>query len=412
MARWLQSADGGPALAISKYYLPLGLEHYVRRGPPAPQGACRVRDLPRELPAEVDLRRIGEPRPIAAGICPVFFRGRRSELALSGVPSEGEYVARIHEGLVVGRHCAAVDPRGRMICESGFFASPEDLFAPDWPSGSSWRRRRRRREMSLLARRRLPPVRRIDGSAVALNMRCSHNFFHWMIEILPRLTLLRRSGHGADSYLVDCLTTVQRATLAALGVDMSRVVQPHCRLTLQPEALLLPSLPEAETIRQTAVALAAGLGAATPLQGERQLYISRRNARTRRIRHEGELEAFLAARGFEIHCLEDYDLRTQVALAASARTIVAVHGAGLAHLAFAPTGAKVVEIVPAGRYNAALYPQLSRRLGHDHRLVAAERGRFRRRLHVAIDDVHAALDDLGRTEDESRSAAEGARRAA
>jgi capsular polysaccharide biosynthesis protein len=154
--------------------------------------------------------------------------------------------------------------------------------------------------------------------------------------------------------------------------------------------------------------LVRGMGVRAATKPDLQLYISRRKARTRRLVREETLEAALAARGFEVHCLEDYPLARQLELTSAARTIVASHGAGLAHLAFAPPGADVVEIVPDDRYNLGLYPELSRRLGHRHRLVLAEREGSGRLWRAETADVLAAIDELA----EPVAANAGAARAA
>ena len=61
----------------------------------------------------------------------------------------------------------------------------------------------------------LPPKQRIDGRVAVLNARYSHNYFHWLIEILPRVVPMRRAGIAADYYLVDCLSPFQQTALAA-----------------------------------------------------------------------------------------------------------------------------------------------------------------------------------------------------
>jgi capsular polysaccharide biosynthesis protein len=292
-----------------------------------------------------------------------------------------------------------------MIRESGFFLDGD---ATTRRCSAPWRARRHQREMDLTQRRRIPRPTPLSGTAAALNLRCSHNFFHWMLEVLPRLSLLRAAGWEADWYLIDCLTPGQRLVLDALGVGADQVRQPHCRTTFVPETLLLPSLPGAPALRRMAADLVRSLGVNAQARSDLQLYISRRKARTRRLIREEALEAALAARGFEIHCLEDYPFAQQLELTSAARTIVAGHGAGLAHLAFAPPGANVVEIVPADRYNLGLYPELSRTLGHRHRLVLAERAGPRRLWRAETADVLAAIDELAARAATSRGAARAA----
>jgi capsular polysaccharide biosynthesis protein len=122
----------------------------------------------------------------------------------------------------------------------------------------------------------------------------------------------------------------------------------------------------------------------------RRIYISRRKTGTRTIDNEEELEALLESCGFETHYMETYPLAKQGQLIADAEIVVAPHGAGLANLIFAQPGTHVIEIVPAGRYNATCYPEKSRIFGLHHQLIFAERN-ARHGMSVALGDVETAL---------------------
>lgn len=115
---------------------------------------------------------------------------RRAELAPRVYPPE--YVARLQEGLFYGRHCTAIAPSGKVICESGFFCDPREVNAKSWFGRRGFRYHRYRRETDLTSRRRLPLRQRVAGTIAGVNLRCSHNYFHWLIDVLPRLLLARR----------------------------------------------------------------------------------------------------------------------------------------------------------------------------------------------------------------------------
>jgi hypothetical protein len=67
----------------------------------------------------------------------------------------------------------------------------------------------------------------------------------------------------------------------------------------------------------------------------RKLYVTRRNAKVRRLLNEEEVAAHLRERGFEVVALETLPLRKQIRRFAEAEMIVAQHGAGLVNLLFA-----------------------------------------------------------------------------
>jgi capsular polysaccharide biosynthesis protein len=135
-----------------------------------------------------------------------------------------------------------------------------------------------------------------------------------------------------------------------------------------------------------------------PVRFQRRIFISRRKTGTRTLANEGQLEKLLHAKGFETHFMEQYSLATQARLIREAEVIVATHGAGLANLMFARPRTHVIEIVPAGRYNATCYPEKSRVFGLHHQLVFAERARFKQILRVSLGDIETALDQTQRQE--------------
>ena len=71
-----------------------------------------------------------------------------------------------------------------------------------------------------------------------------------------------------------------------------------------------------------------------PAEPFRKLYVTRRNAKVRRLINEEEVADYLRGRGFEVVALEKRPLREQVQLFAEASLVVAQHGAGLVNLLF------------------------------------------------------------------------------
>lgn len=77
-----------------------------------------------------------------------------------------------------------------------------------------------------------------------------------------------------------------------------------------------------------------------------QVYISRSMASRRPMTNEDAVHDAMTARGITVLHFETLPVWHQIAIASHARTIVAPHGAGLAHLVAAATGTQVIEIVP------------------------------------------------------------------
>jgi capsular polysaccharide biosynthesis protein len=101
-----------------------------------------------------------------------------------------------------------------------------------------------------------------------------------------------------------------------------------------------------------------------------RLYITRENARRRRVTNEAELWRFLEVAGFTKVRAEEWSWREQIAAFARAKVIVAPHGAGLANVAFCQPGTRVVELYHRAYVNPC-FARLAEIKGLDHRPVIA-----------------------------------------
>jgi capsular polysaccharide biosynthesis protein/tetratricopeptide (TPR) repeat protein len=202
----------------------------------------------------------------------------------------------------------------------------------------------------------LPPPIPLEGSAALLPLGAV-NYFHWMVDILPALELLRRAGflekdlpillHGYQG------KPFQVQSLAALGIPTERLLsfEQVGGSHLQARNLIVPSLagpvgcltPRGWKVLQRLVPLGQ---AADPLL-PRRVYISRRAARWRRVINETEVLEALRPWGFVPVQLEVLSLAEQIALMQKAEAVMGIHGAGLTNLAFCQPGTVAIEIFPS-----------------------------------------------------------------
>lgn len=207
-------------------------------------------------------------------------------------------------------------------------------------------------------RRRLHPPTRLDGTHVGLVSQWSRNFFHWMTDVLPRLSLVGDTALRETPVIV--LAELEPSAYDALelvGVPAERLV--HFDGTqLEVEELILPSMvgrsgnPPAWALRWLRERLGA-VRRSPPGQG-RRLYVSRADATWRRVVNEEEVAAVLDEHGFERILPGSLPLREQLAAFAEADAVVGAHGAGLVNLV-AASGATVVELLPETWVNGCYY---------------------------------------------------------
>jgi Glycosyltransferase 61 len=219
----------------------------------------------------------------------------------------------------------------------------------------------------------LPPAERHTEALAVLTLRpgWSDYYFHWMFEVLPRIHLLRLSGAEVDRYALHPLRSAfQYETLATLGVHTEKLLELTHPMHLVASELVVPSMLQSvmprwacEFLRRTFLRDA--------LSGNERLYISRANARGRRVVNEAEVEEVLSAHGFRTVELEGMSVHDQARLFATAALVVSPHGGGLTNIVFCNPGAKVVEFF-AREYVQPLYWMLSNRRELDYYCLVSE----------------------------------------
>ena len=201
------------------------------------------------------------------------------------------------------------------------------------------------------------------------------NHYHWLFDVLPRLHLLEEYRAQIERYAVPRgLSGAQREALARLGVREGQLLELDPGDKLYCERLLVPSLPGSEgaVAPWAAAFLRERLGGGTPPgPGRRRLFVSRSDARERRLSNEAEVAALLEARGFETITPGSLDLEAQIAAFREAGAVVACHGAALANLVFSPP-CRVLEFLSPQYLRPDCYFTLSRLLGHEYRALVGE----------------------------------------
>jgi len=243
---------------------------------------------------------------------------------------------------------------------------------------------------------RLPKPHRRTGCYYSLPLGWWDNYFHWLCDVLPRLEGVLAHLPADIRFIVPAaMRPYQRDSLAALGLSEKQLVKRPASQMWEVE-LLYYSPPSAVSARPpqgliwVRNAIRSHFGTGNPPRSPKRILVSRRNANSRRIRNEADVETLLSTYGFVTVQTETMTLSEQVALFANAETIVAGHGAGLANLLFAPSNTRVLEILPAHDVRT-MYWELCGALGHNyHYLVADSRG-FNSDMHVDLKKLQQAL---------------------
>ncbi|WP_158545213.1 glycosyltransferase family 61 protein [Bremerella cremea] len=213
----------------------------------------------------------------------------------------------------------------------------------------------------------LPRPRKLSGSLGVLAFgACSGNYYHFLIDCLPKLRHLEMAGARIDRYYAPFRYDFNRQLFKLWGIPASRIVPARELSHVTAEDVYVPQpleLPRPADMRYLFETMARQPWNQLDGKPQRRIYISRASARFRRVINEAEVVTTLARQGFQAVQLEGMPLVDQIKLFQQAAIIVAPHGAGLANMVFSPPGATVVEIGTVHR-PLPFFQRLSAVCGH------------------------------------------------
>lgn len=365
--------------------------YYAAFGVPAPTSEMESRQWAATQPASGQWIEISPPR--AEMIAARKIEGAVDELEphISSQPDErrhryleeiypigqyqldAEYVVPIEQGRVVGRTIAVVTPDNCNLTDLG-----KIRFASHGPHGR-WN-----------YRGGLPQPTRVRGRLGVLSFSvCGMNFFHFLVECLPKLRLFEEAGIDIDRYYAPYHSRYAKQLLQLFGVGSDRVIpEANGQHVLADQVVGCSPIdfPRREACQFLFNRMACQPWAKVGSGQGKRIYVSRAKAGWRKVLNEDELLAMLNRHGFRRYFLEDLSVQQQIQLFQQAEMIVGPHGAGLANVVFAPPGAKVIEIGTVYR-PFGYFHRLCTQCGHD--LVwfigQAKQGTKKEESHIVVD---------------------------
>jgi capsular polysaccharide biosynthesis protein len=207
----------------------------------------------------------------------------------------------------------------------------------------------------LLRRRRFRLLKRRRGTALLLGAANSDNYYHWLVDSVPRWKMLQVAGWAKYDFVLlhSKPLRFQDEVLDRLEVPMEKRLRCQKNLVHQFERLVVPSMPF--PVEDVAPWLCPYLRSLFPetVSSPEKVYLRRGTGR-RRLVNEGELQAALQERGFVSVEPQHLTVAEQAKLLGRARCVVAPHGAALTNIIFAPSGALVLELFHPGHKNRGI----------------------------------------------------------
>jgi len=214
------------------------------------------------------------------------------------------------------------------------------------------------------------------GKLAVISSPGSENWYHWLLQILPRLMILKESKVEYDRIYINNLQYPwQKESLQFiikyLNIPEDKLLVVNGDCVIQAEILIVPSVPFIpvkndilplwmKTFLNT-VFLNKEID--TKIHFPDKFYISRKKANLRRIKNEDELISYLKDKGFQIISLEELSPTTQAMLFNTAKVIIGPHGSGFSNLIFTKPGTKVIEIDHGTQEPRSYFKKMSEIMG-------------------------------------------------
>ncbi|MBV9389423.1 MAG: glycosyltransferase family 61 protein [Chroococcidiopsidaceae cyanobacterium CP_BM_ER_R8_30] len=232
--------------------------------------------------------------------------------------------------------------------------------------------------------------------AVLLGLPNMQNYYHWLIEIMPRIQLIENDSRYAN---LPWLLPKDSPRFVKMIIDTAGYSDHVCYLeqgVYRFERLIIPTVMsvgsgpnhpnELNWLRKKFIPN-------TPPQATRRLFISRRDTPQRFITNESEALQRLVPLGFELVCPGSLDFANQVKIFAEAQIVVGPHGAGLSNVVFAPANTGLVEVFARNQldnfYNCKFFSQIAKLRHMTYGVVIGEPEGFG--ISVDIDELEETV---------------------
>ena len=195
-------------------------------------------------------------------------------------------------------------------------------------------------------------IKFIDQEMILIPYHWHFNYHHWIIECLPKLKYIIDSEDFKNCLIIlpKNLNKFQKESMELLQIPESRIFY-FDGDPIQVAKIYLPSMGNFshEDISWLKKSFLKKLNIQT--KPEKLIYISRQDAKQRRIINEKEIFEILKISGFEFYTLSDMSFIEQIKLFSQAKIIIGSHGAGLTNIIFSGPEAVLIEIIPNDTVN-------------------------------------------------------------
>lgn len=233
----------------------------------------------------------------------------------------------------------------------------------------------------------------IDETAAVIAASGADVYYHWMVDILPRISLLKDANvfNDISKFIINYTDLpYQKETLNTLGIKEERLIKTndHWKSHYKAKILLVPSfaskvnvvsLYSINFLRKTF------LNTNDDKFFYANIYIKRKYSR--KIVNEYEVETLLKQYGYVTLTLENYSVNKQAFLFNNATKIVGVHGGGFTNIIFCKQHTKIIEIFSPNWINLC-YWTIAAQLNLEYNSIICKNSKS----NLMMDEKYKAVD--------------------
>lgn len=314
-------------MAITNFFLPRKIINFINFKDCLAKGEINNHIISFKKVKEDELIILNPPKKIDHDYWGVF--------DLKGIALSSVYVLKVANGNYIPNHCAYVSPNNKLIDDFSIeFSTPHDKegFARS------------------IFKEKLPRVKKLNYNIAILDSAGSFNYFHWLLNILPKVEFFENCDFEIDYYLVDQQHKFQIESLKLLNFPVKKIINKNEFKNLKAKNLIFSNLPTSPgALNPSSLSFICDRfikNKTTNNFTKKRIYITRRNARQgRKITNEEDLIKKLELLNFGVYELEKLSFQEQITLFSDAEIIIAPHGAGLTNMIFCNEGIKLIEIL-------------------------------------------------------------------
>jgi len=211
---------------------------------------------------------------------------------------------------------------------------------------------------------------KVEGTAAVLVSPESHNYYHWIFDVLPRIKLYEHVFDKIDYFYISSAVPEKfTAILSSFGVPKEKLRLIGDKEKIKFANLFVASLPgsEGRSPKWAVDYIREKLCAETQVSPLKKLYFKRGDANKRKIINEEEIISLLESQGFVIIEPEQLSIIQQARLVSNANVIISAHGAALSNLVFVQKdNCKIMEIFSPDYFRTDCYYTLAGILNLDY----------------------------------------------